>query len=114
MARFSKLHPCFGFLHCQADHYRVIYNRLCQMRDDDIKNGNLSSGLPTGFESWALADLKTKAADPFYAKQIKEHLGQLDITIEATQRQLNTTYLSEKLKQLEEKKESLSGLIAPE
>ena len=114
MARFSKLHPCFGFLHCQADHYRVIYNRLCQMRDDDIKNGNLSSGLPTGFESWALADLKTKAADPFYAKQIKEHLGQLDITIEATQRQLNTTYLSEKLKELEEKKESLSGLIAPE
>ena len=114
MARFSKLHPCFGFLHCQADHYRVIYNRLCQMRDDDIKNGNLSSGLPTGFESWALADLKTKAADPFYAKQIKEHLGQLDITIEATQRQLNTTYLSEKLKELEEKKESLSGLISSE
>ena len=114
MARFSKLHPCFGFLHCQADHYRVIYNRLCQMRDDDIKNGNLSSGLPTGFQAWAFNDLKTKAADPFYAKQIKEHLGQLDITIEATQRQLNTTYLSEKLKELEEKKESLSGLIAPE
>ena len=84
------------------------------MRDDDIKNGNLSGGMPTGFQSWALEDLKTKAADPFYAKQIKEHLGQLDITIEATQRQLNTTYLSEKLKELEEKKESLSGLIAPE
>ena len=84
------------------------------MRDDDIKNGNLSSGLPTGFQDWALSDLKTKAADPFYAKQIKEHLNQLDITIESTQRQLNTTYLSEKLKELEEKKESLSGLIAPE
>ena len=46
------------------------------MRDDDIKNGNLSSGLPTGFQAWAFNDLKTKAADTFYAKQIKEHLGQ--------------------------------------
>ena len=44
------------------------------MRDDDIKNGNLSGGMPTGFQSWALADLKTKAADPFYSKQIQETL----------------------------------------
>ena len=114
MARFSKLHPAYGFLHCQPDHYRQIYNRLCQMRDDDIKNGNLSSGMPTGFRDWAWQDLQSKANDPFYAKQIQEHLGQLDITIEATQRQLNTTYLSEKLKELEEKKESLSGLISSE
>ena len=84
------------------------------MRDDDIKNGNLSGGMPTGFQDWAFEDLKTKANDPFYAKQIQEHLGQLDITIEATQRQLNTTYLSEKLKELEEKKKSLSGLISSE
>ena len=84
------------------------------MRDDDIKNGNLSGGMPTGFQDWAFDDLKTKANDPFYAKQIQEHLGQLDITIEATRRQLNTTYLSEKLKELEEKKESLSGLISSE
>ena len=84
------------------------------MRDDDIKNGNLSGGMPTGFQDWAFEDLKTKANEPFYAKQIQEHLGQLDITIEATQRQLNTTYLSEKLKELEEKKESLSGLISSE
>jgi len=84
------------------------------MRDDDIKKGNLSGGMPTGFQDWAFEDLKTKANEPFYAKQIQEHLGQLDITIEATQRQLNTTYLSEKLKELEEKKESLSGLISSE
>ena len=63
---------------------------------------------------WLKEHLKTKANEPFYAKQIQEHLGQLDITIEATQRQLNTTYLSEKLKELEEKKESLSGLISSE
>ncbi len=112
MARFSKLHPCFGFLHCQPDHYRQIYNQLCKMRDDDIKAGNLSGGMPTGFKSWAFEDLKTKATDPFYSKQIQQHLSQLDLTIEATQRQLNTTYLSEKLKELEEKKESLSGLIS--
>ena len=42
MARFSKLHPCFGFLHCQPDHYRQIYNRLCEMRDNDVKAGNLT------------------------------------------------------------------------
>ncbi len=114
MARFSKLHPCFGFLHCQPDHYRQIYNRLCQMRDDDIKNGNLSGGMPTGFQSWALEDLKTKAADPFYSKQIQEHLSQLELTIEATRRQLNNTYLSEKLTELEEKKTNLTGLISSE
>ena len=63
MARFSKLHPCFGFLHCQPDHYRQIYNQLCKMRDDDIKAGNLSGGMPTGFKSWAFEDLKTKATE---------------------------------------------------
>ena len=114
MARFSKLHPCFGFLHCQPDHYRQIYNRLCEMRDNDIKAGNLTGGMPTGFQDWAFEDLKTKADEPFYAKQIQEHLGQLDLTIEATKRQLNTTYLSEKLKELEEKKTNLADLISSE
>ena len=61
MARFSKLHPCYGFLHCQPDHYRQIYNRLCQMRDDDIKAGNLTGGMPTGFQNWAFEDLKTNS-----------------------------------------------------
>ena len=84
------------------------------MRDDDIKNGNLSSGLPTGFQDWAFNDLKTKAADPFYSKQIQEHLNQLELTIEATRRQLNNTYLSEKLTELEEKKTNLTGLISSE
>ena len=84
------------------------------MRDDDIKNGNLSSGLSTGFQDWAFNDLKTKAADPFYSKQIQEHLSQLELTIEATRRQLNNTYLSEKLTELEEKKTNLTGLISSE
>tara|TARA_B100001121_G_C18473529_1_gene519061 strand:- start:64 stop:210 length:147 start_codon:yes stop_codon:yes gene_type:complete len=48
MARFSKLHPAFGYLHCQADHYRTIFNKLCEMRDADVKEGNLSGGMPTG------------------------------------------------------------------
>ena len=36
MARFSRLHTAFGFLHCQAQDYRAIYNRLIEMRDADI------------------------------------------------------------------------------
>ena len=114
MARFSKLHPAFGYLHCQADHYRTIFNKLCAMRDADVKAGNLSGGMPTGFRDWAWEDLKSKANEPFYAKQIQEHLNQLELTIEATRRQLNNTYLSEKLTELEEKKTNLTSLISSE
>ena len=114
MARFSRLHPAFGFLHCQAQDYRAIYNRLIEMRDADIKAGNLTGGMPTGFKDWCYQDLKTKAKDPFYAKQIEQHLNQLDLTIDATKRELSNTYLSEKLNELEEKKTNLSELISSE
>tara|TARA_B100000886_G_C20029958_1_gene329378 strand:+ start:87 stop:257 length:171 start_codon:yes stop_codon:yes gene_type:complete len=49
----AKLHPCFGWLHLSRDHYRICFNKLMQMRDEQMKAGTYDSGLPEGYESWA-------------------------------------------------------------
>ena len=49
----AKLHPCFGWLHLSGDHYRICFNKLIQMRNEQMKAGTYDSGLPKGYESWA-------------------------------------------------------------
>ena len=57
----AKLHPCFGWLHLSGDHYRICFNKLIQMRDEQMKRGTYDSGLPEGYESWAFENLKELA-----------------------------------------------------
>ena len=54
----AKLHPCFGWLHLSGEHYRICFNKLIQMRDEQIAKGTYNSGIPEGYEEWAYGHLK--------------------------------------------------------
>ena len=54
----AKLHPALGWLYLSGQEYRICFNKLIQMRDEQIKAGTYTSGLPEGYLSWALKILK--------------------------------------------------------
>ena len=56
--RFARQHPYYGWLFLEPADYRRIYNQLIQMRDDDLKKGDNSSGFPSGFPEWCEDDIK--------------------------------------------------------
>lgn len=93
----AKLHPCFGWLHLSGDNYRICFNKLIQMRDEQMKARTYDSGLPEGYESWAFENLKELVKIPIYKKRIEEHLSQLDLSISNREKELNQTYLAEEL-----------------
>ena len=49
----ARLHPCFGWLYLNGQEYHTCFNRLIQMRDDQMAQGTYTSGLPEGYEDWA-------------------------------------------------------------
>ena len=49
----AKLHPALGWLYLSGQEYRICFNKLIQMRDEQIKAGTYTSGLPEGYETWA-------------------------------------------------------------
>ena len=73
----AKLHPALGWLYLSGQEYRICFNKLIQMRDEQIKAGTYTSGLPEGYLSWSLENLKELAKQPQYKKRIEEHLTQL-------------------------------------
>ena len=52
------------------------------MKDNDLKNGINESGFPNGFEDWAEEHLKELCQQSKYQKRVKDHIDQLDLTIE--------------------------------
>ena len=50
----AKLHPALGWLYLSGQEYRICFNKLIQMRDEQIKAGTYTSGLPEGYLSWSL------------------------------------------------------------
>ena len=60
----AKLHPALGWLYLSGQEYRICFNKLIQMRDEQIKAGTYTSGLPEGYLSWSLENLKELARIP--------------------------------------------------
>ena len=109
--RFARQHPYYGWLFLEPQDYRHIYNQLIQMRDEDLKKGNNSSGFPSGFPAWCETNLEELAKRDIYKKRIKEHLDQLNLTIANRERELANTYLVEELNKMKDKKELIEGFI---
>ena len=109
--RFARQHPYYGWLFLEPQDYRHIYNQLIQMRDEDLKKGDNSSGFPSGFSEWAKTNLEELAKRNIYKKRIKEHLDQLNLTIANRERELDNTYLVEELNKMKDKKELIEGFI---
>ena len=107
----AKLHPCFGWLYLSGEEYRICFNKLIQMRDEQMKAGTYTSGLPEGYESWAFENLKELAKIPIYKKRIEEHLSQLDLSISNREKELNQTYLAEELAKMKTRKELIESVL---
>ncbi len=107
----AKLHPCFGWLHLSGEHYRIVFNKLIQMRDEQMKKRTYDSGLPEGYESWAFEHLKELVKIPIYKKRIEEHLSQLDLSISNREKELNQTYLAEELAKMKTRKELIESVL---
>ena len=54
----GRPHPCLGWLFLSGQEYRICFNKLIEMRDEQIKKGTYTSRLPEGYETWALQNLK--------------------------------------------------------
>ena len=85
----AKLHPCFGWLHLSGDHYRICFNKLIQMRDEQMKAGTYDSGLPEGYESWAFENLKELVKIPIYKKRIAKYIPRRRIGKDENQKRIN-------------------------
>ena len=109
--RFTRNHPCFGWLSLNGEDYRYVYNKLIQMRDDDMARGDDSSGFPSGFEDWALTHLEELAKNPTYKKRISDHLDQMNLVIANRERELKNTYLVQELEKLKDRKQLIESFI---
>ena len=114
----AKLHPALGWLYLSGQEYRICFNKLIQMlykliqmRDEQIKAGTYTSGLPEGYLSWSLENLKELAKQPQYKKRIEEHLTQLNLSIANREKEINQTYLGEELAKMKTRKELIESVL---
>ena len=107
----AKRHPALGWLHLSGEHYRICFNKLIAMRDEQIKKGTYDSGLPEGYEEWAYENLKELVKIPIYKKRIEEHLSQLNLSISNREKELNQTYLAEELAKVKSRKELIESVL---
>ena len=107
----AKLHPSLGWLYLSGQEYRICFNKLIQMRDEQIKAGTYTSGLPEGYLSWSLENLKELAKQPQYKKRIEEHLTQLNLSIANREKEINQTYLGEELAKMKTRKELIEWVL---
>ena len=107
----GRPHPCLGWLFLAGQEYRICFNKLIEMRDEQIKKGTYTSGLPEGYETWALQNLKELAKHPQYKKRIEEHLTQLNLSIANREKEINQTYLGEELAKMKTRKELIESVL---
>ena len=48
--RVGRQHPIANWLRCDANLYNSTMDQVLRLRDEDLKNGDHSSGLPSGAE----------------------------------------------------------------
>ena len=70
----ARAHPYFGWLFLSGNEYRICFNKLIQMRDEQIKAGTYDSGIPEGYEKWAFENLKELVKIPIYKTDTLETL----------------------------------------
>ena len=107
----GRPHPCLGWSFLAGEEYRICFNKLIQMRDEQIKAGTYTSGLPENYETWAYENLKELAKKPQYKKRIEEHLSQLDLSIANREKELNQSYLGEELAKMKTRKELIESVL---
>ena len=53
-------------------------DQVLRLRDEDLNNGDHSSGLPSGAEEWFINEqLPNLLNNPSYRKQLEEHIAEL-------------------------------------
>ena len=109
--RFARQHPYYGWLFLEPQDYRRVYNQLIEMRDADLRKGDMSSGFPSGFEEWALGHLEELAKQQTYKKRITEHLDQMNLVIANREKELQNTYLVQELDKLKDRKQLIESFI---
>ena len=107
----GRPHTSLGWLFLSGEDYRICFNKLIQMRDQQIKEGTYSSGLPHGYMEWSLQNLKKLAQKPQYKKRIEEHLSQLNQQIENRKKEISKSYLGEELAKMETRKETIESIL---
>lgn len=107
----GRPHPSLGWLFLSGQEYRICFNKLIEMRDEQIKAGTYTSGLPDGYMEWSLQNLKELAKHPQYKKRIEEHLSQLNQQIENRKKEISNSYLGEELAKMETRKELLKSNV---
>ena len=107
----GRPHPCLGWLFLSGQEYRICFNKLIAMRDEQIKQGTYDSGLPEGYLEWSYGHLKELVKIPIYKKRIEEHLSQLNLSISNREKELNQTYLAEELAKMKDRKELIESVL---
>ena len=59
------------------------------MKDEQIKKGTYTSGLPEDYLEWSLENLKELAKQQQYKKSIEQHLSQFNLSITNREKQIN-------------------------
>ena len=76
--RIGRQHPIANWLRCDANLYNQTMDRVLRLRDEDLKKGDQSSGLPSGAEDWFVNEqLPNLLNNPYYRKQLEEHISDL-------------------------------------
>ena len=76
--RVGRQHPIANWLRCDANLYNSTMDQVLLLRDEDLKNGDHSSGLPSGAEKWFMEEQLPKLLhQPLYRKQLEEHIAEL-------------------------------------
>ena len=107
----GRPHSCLGWLFLSGQEYRICFNKLIAMRDEQIKKGTYDSGLPEGYLEWSYSHLKELVKIPIYKKRIEEHLSQLNLSISNREKELNQTYLAEELAKMKTRKELIESVL---
>ena len=76
--RVGRQHPIANWLRCDANLYNSAMDQVLRLRDEDLKNGDHSSGLPAGAEKWFMEEqLPNLLNNPSYKKQLEDHIAEL-------------------------------------
>ena len=76
--RVGRQHPIANWLRCDGQLYNQSLDQVMRMRDKDLADGDVSSGLPSGAEEWFINEqLPNLLNNPSYRKQLEEHIAAL-------------------------------------
>ena len=76
--RVGRQYPIANWLRCDGQLYNQSLDQVMRMRDKDLADGDVSSGLPSGAEEWFINEqLPNLLNNPSYRKQLEAHIAEL-------------------------------------